>query len=58
MVDLEDLLIFGIPILLVGGVLLLAFGSGGWLHPVAWTVTSLDAATEARIRELVKKAAA
>ncbi|MGC2241781.1 MAG: DUF1801 domain-containing protein [Acidimicrobiia bacterium] len=30
---------------------------GGRMHPVAWTLTSLDAATEARIGELVKKAA-
>ncbi|MFZ0625133.1 MAG: DUF1801 domain-containing protein [Acidimicrobiia bacterium] len=30
---------------------------GGHMHPVAWTLTSLDAATEARIGELVKKAA-
>lgn len=28
------------------------------MHPVAWTVTSLDAATEAKIRALVEKAAA
>ena len=30
---------------------------GGHMHPVAWTVTSLDPATEDRIRELVRKAA-
>lgn len=29
---------------------------GGHMHPVAWTVTSLDDATEARIGDLVKKA--
>ncbi|WP_243408831.1 MULTISPECIES: DUF1801 domain-containing protein [unclassified Microbacterium] len=31
---------------------------GAHLHPVAWTVTSLDAATEATIRAWVEKAAA
>lgn len=31
---------------------------GAHMHPVAWTLTSLDEATEERIRELVKKAAA
>jgi len=31
---------------------------GAHMHPVAWTITSLDAATEARIRALVKKAVA
>jgi hypothetical protein len=30
---------------------------GGHMHPVAWTLTSLDAATEARIGALVEKAA-
>ncbi|HEY4223833.1 MAG TPA: DUF1801 domain-containing protein [Myxococcota bacterium] len=30
---------------------------GAHMHPVAWTLTSLDAATEDRIRELVRKAA-
>src|SRR5205814_506843 len=30
---------------------------GAHMHPVAWTITSLDAATEARIRALVQKAA-
>lgn len=30
---------------------------GASMHPVAWTLSSLDEATEARIRELVKKAA-
>ena len=28
------------------------------MHPVAWTITSLDAATEAKIRALVEKAVA
>lgn len=31
---------------------------GAHMHPVAWTLSSLDAATEDRIRELVKKAVA
>src|SRR5690606_18914299 len=31
---------------------------GAHMHPVAWTITSLDAATEDRIRALVRKAAA
>jgi hypothetical protein len=30
---------------------------GAHMHPVAWTLTSLDAATEAKIRALLKKAA-
>ena len=29
---------------------------GSHMHPVAWTLSSLDAATEDRIRALVKKA--
>src|SRR5690606_5222281 len=29
---------------------------GANMHPVAWTISSLDAATEDRVRELVKKA--
>jgi hypothetical protein len=31
---------------------------GAHMHPVAWTLTSLDAATEAKIRSLVKKTVA
>ncbi len=31
---------------------------GANMHPVAWTLTALDAATEARISALVKKAVA
>ena len=31
---------------------------GASMHPVAWTLTSLDDATEARIRALIKKAVA
>ncbi len=30
---------------------------GTHMHPVAWTITSLDPATESRIRELVQRAA-
>jgi hypothetical protein len=32
-------------------------GEDGNMHPVAWTITSLDDATEARIGDLVTKAA-
>ena len=32
-------------------------GEGSHMHPVAWTLTSLDQATEERIRELVRRAA-
>lgn len=32
--------------------------AGAHMHPVAWTLTSLDPATEDRIRALVQKAAA
>ena len=31
---------------------------GATMHPVAWTLTSLDKATEAKLSALVKKAAA
>ncbi|MGH7681306.1 MAG: hypothetical protein ACRENN_04890 [Candidatus Eiseniibacteriota bacterium] len=31
---------------------------GAHMHPVAWTLASLDAATEAKIRALVKRAVA
>ena len=31
---------------------------GASMHPVAWTLTSLDDTTEARIRALIKKAVA
>ena len=31
---------------------------GAHMHPVAWTLTSLDAATEDRIRSLVERAVA
>ncbi len=34
-----------------------AFSEGESLHPVVWSVTSLDAPTEGRIAELVRKAA-
>lgn len=33
-----------------------AYEEGVSMHPVAWTLTSLDASTETRTRELVKKA--
>lgn len=29
---------------------------GGSMHPVAWTVTAVDAATEEKVRDLVSKA--
>lgn len=32
--------------------------AGAQMHPVAWTLTGLDAATETRIRTLVQKAVA
>lgn len=35
-----------------------AFDEGASMHPVAWTITSLDDATATRIGDLVKKAAA
>lgn len=41
-----------------GEVLNPAGEEGAHKHPVAWTITSLDAATEDRIRALVEKAAA
>ena len=31
---------------------------GAHMHPVAWTLTALDAATEAKIRALIEKAVA
>ncbi|WP_370941959.1 DUF1801 domain-containing protein [Amycolatopsis sp. cg5] len=34
-----------------------AFEEGAGMHPVAWTITSLDETTEARIRALIEKAA-
>lgn len=34
-----------------------SYEEGAHMHPVAWTITSLDDATEQRIRELVAKAA-
>lgn len=49
----KDYLAFGF-----GEVVNPAREEGAHMHPVAWTLTGLDAATEARIRELVKKAAA
>jgi hypothetical protein len=35
-----------------------AVEEGAHMHPVAWTLTSLDAATEAKIHALVEKAVA
>ena len=35
-----------------------AVEEGADMHPVAWTLTSVDASTEAKIRALVEKAAA
>jgi len=35
-----------------------AHEEGAHMHPVVWTLTSLDAATEAKIRALMKKAVA
>ena len=49
----KDFIVFG-----VGELLNPAPEDGANMHPVAWTVTSLDAATEDRIRVLVKQAAA
>ena len=48
----KDYLVFGF-----GEVANPAFEQGAHMHPVAWTLTSLDDATEQRIRELVAKAA-
>jgi hypothetical protein len=35
-----------------------AIAEGAHMHPVAWNVTSLDAATEAELRTLLEKAVA
>ena len=48
----KDFLVFG-----VAEGLNPAREDGANMHPVAWTVTSLDAATEEKIGALVKKAA-
>jgi hypothetical protein len=47
----DDFLVFG-----VGEVLNPAREDGAHMHPVAWTVTSLDTATEEKISTLVKSA--
>jgi hypothetical protein len=47
----KNFLVFG-----VGEGLNPAREDGAHMHPVAWTVTSLDAATEERVSALVKKA--
>lgn len=49
----KDFIAFG-----VGEVVNPAREEGVHMHPVAWTLTAPDAATEAKIRALVKKAAA
>lgn len=49
----KDFLAFGF-----GEVVNPAREEGAHMHPVAWTLTSLDQETEERIRALVKKAAA
>jgi|SRR5690606_14861422 hypothetical protein len=49
----KEFLVFGF-----GEVVNPAREEGAAMHPVAWTFTSLDPATEERVRELVKKAAA
>lgn len=49
----KDFIAFGI-----GEVVNPAREEGAHMHPVAWTITSLDAATEAKIRALVEKAVA
>jgi hypothetical protein len=47
----KDFIVFG-----VGELLNLVPEVGTSMHPVAWTITSLDAATENRISVLVKQA--
>ena len=49
----EDFIAFGF-----GEVVNPAREEGACMHPVAWTLTSLDDTTEARIRSLIKKAVA
>lgn len=49
----KDFIAFGF-----GEVVNPARDEGAHMHPVAWTITSLDAETEDRIRALVQKAAA
>lgn len=49
----KNFIVFG-----VGETLNSAREDGATLHPVAWTVTSVDAATEDSIRTLVKNAVA
>ncbi|WP_334122757.1 DUF1801 domain-containing protein [Glutamicibacter sp.] len=48
----KDYLVFGF-----GEVVNPAFEEGSLMHPVAWTITALDEATEQKIRALVQKAA-
>ena len=49
----KDFIAFGF-----GEVVNPAFEEGVHMHPVAWNITSLDAATQAKIRSLVEKAVA
>jgi len=49
----KDFLAFGF-----GEVVNPAREEGAHMHPVAWTLTGMDARTEATVRELVKKAVA
>ena len=49
----KDFIAFGF-----GEVVNPAHEEGAHMHPVAWTITSLDAATEEKIRALVAKAVA
>lgn len=48
----KSFLVFGF-----GEVVNPAFDQGELMHPVAWTITALDEATEGKIRALVAKAA-
>jgi len=48
----KDFIVFGF-----GEALNPAFEEGARMHPVVWSITSLDAETEAEIGALVKKAA-
>ena len=49
----KDFIVFGF-----GEVVNPAREEGAHMHPVAWTITALDAATEEKIRALVAKAVA
>jgi hypothetical protein len=47
----KDFIAFGF-----GEVVNPAYSEGASMHPVAWTLTSLDDTTEAKIRALIEKA--